>query len=101
MPPLLPGDGVAPAASPRGSLFSALEAGATVQNPCDDSARQSAADLRHDRHLPTVRPGGRMAEYTATAVCEGDNWVIDVHGVGTTHAETVGDVEDMAVALVT
>ena len=42
-----------------------------------------------------------MADYTATAVAEGDNWVIDVHGVGTTHADTVGDVEDMAVALVT
>ena len=42
-----------------------------------------------------------MADYTATAVCEGDNWVIDVDGIGTTHADTVGDVEEMAVALVT
>ena len=42
-----------------------------------------------------------MPDYTATAVCEGDTWVIDVDGVGTTHAETVGDIEDMAVALVT
>jgi len=42
-----------------------------------------------------------MADYTATAVAEGDNWVIDVHGVGTTHADTVGELEEMAVALVT
>ena len=51
--------------------------------------------------LETFDPGGEMSEYTATAVCEGDNWVIDVHGVGTAHADTVGDIEDMAVALVT
>ena len=42
-----------------------------------------------------------MADYTATAVAEGDNWVIDVDGVGTTHATTVGEIEEMAVALVT
>ena len=42
-----------------------------------------------------------MPDYTATAVCEGDYWVIDVHGVGTAHADTVGDIEAMAVALVT
>ena len=42
-----------------------------------------------------------MADYAATAVCEGDNWVIDVDGIGTTHADTVDDVEEMAVALVT
>jgi hypothetical protein len=28
-----------------------------------------------------------MSEYTATAVCEVDNWVIDVPGIGTTHAD--------------
>jgi hypothetical protein len=42
-----------------------------------------------------------MSEYTATAICEGDCWVIDVPGVGTTHAGTVDDIEDMAVDLVT
>jgi hypothetical protein len=42
-----------------------------------------------------------MADYTAIAVCEGDYWVIDVPGVGTTHADTVDDIEDMAVDLVT
>jgi hypothetical protein len=41
-----------------------------------------------------------MADYTATAICEGDNWVIDVPGVGTTHAETVDDIEEMALDLV-
>ena len=25
-----------------------------------------------------------MADYTATAICEGDHWVIDIPGVGTT-----------------
>jgi hypothetical protein len=42
-----------------------------------------------------------MADYTATAISEGDHWVIDVFGVGTTEAETVDDLEDMAVDLVT
>ena len=42
-----------------------------------------------------------MTGYTATAVCEGDYWVIDVPGVGTTRADTVDDVEEMAVDLVT
>lgn len=41
-----------------------------------------------------------MAEYTATAICEGDHWVIDVPGVGTTDADSVEDVEKMAVDLV-
>ena len=41
-----------------------------------------------------------MAGYTATAICEGDHWVIDVPDVGTTQAETVDDVERMAVDLV-
>jgi hypothetical protein len=41
-----------------------------------------------------------MAGYTATAVCEGDHWVIDVPGVGTTQADTVDDLEEMAVDLV-
>jgi hypothetical protein len=41
-----------------------------------------------------------MAEYTATAVSEGDHWVIDVPGVGTTQADRVEDVEEMAVDLV-
>ncbi len=42
-----------------------------------------------------------MADYTATAICEGDHWVIDVPGVGTTQADTVDDIEEMAVDLVT
>jgi hypothetical protein len=42
-----------------------------------------------------------MADYTATAICEGDHWVIDVPGVGTTQADTVDDIEEMAVDLIT
>jgi hypothetical protein len=42
-----------------------------------------------------------MADYTAIAICEGDHWVIDVPGVGTTQADSVDEVEDMAVDLVT
>ena len=42
-----------------------------------------------------------MTDYTATAICEGDNWVVDVPGVGTTHAATVEDIEQTAVDLVT
>jgi len=42
-----------------------------------------------------------MPDYTATAICEGDYWVIDVPGVGTTQADTVDDIEQMAVDLVT
>jgi hypothetical protein len=42
-----------------------------------------------------------MADYTATAICEGDYWVIDVQGVGTTRADTVDDIEETAVNLVT
>ena len=42
-----------------------------------------------------------MADYTATAICEGDHWVIDVPGVGTTQADTIDELEEMAVGLVT
>ena len=42
-----------------------------------------------------------MADYTATAIREGDSWVIDIPGVGTTHADTLDDIQDMAVDLVT
>ena len=42
-----------------------------------------------------------MANYIATAICEGDYWVIDVPGVGTTQADSVDDIEKMAVDLVT
>jgi hypothetical protein len=42
-----------------------------------------------------------MADHTATAICEGDYWVIDVPGVGTTRADTVDDIEEMAVLLIT
>ena len=41
-----------------------------------------------------------MASYTATAICEGDHWVIDVPGVGTTRADSVDDIEEMALDLV-
>ena len=41
-----------------------------------------------------------MADYTATAIAEGDHWVIDVTGVGTTTAGSVDYLEDMAVDLV-
>jgi hypothetical protein len=42
-----------------------------------------------------------MADYTATAICEGDHWVIDVPGVGSTQADSVDDIEERAVDLVT
>jgi hypothetical protein len=42
-----------------------------------------------------------MADYTATAICEGDYWVIDVPGVGTTQADTVDDIEETAIEFVT
>ncbi len=41
-----------------------------------------------------------MPSYTATAICEGDHWVIDVPGVGTTRADSVDDIEEMTLALV-
>ena len=41
-----------------------------------------------------------MADYTATAVCEGDHWVIDIPGVGSTQAGSVEDIEEMALDLV-
>jgi hypothetical protein len=42
-----------------------------------------------------------MADYTAIAVSEGDHWVIDVEGIGTTQAASVDDLEQSAVDLVT
>jgi hypothetical protein len=41
-----------------------------------------------------------MADYTATAIREGDLWVIDVPGVGTAHTDSLDGIEDMAVDLV-
>jgi hypothetical protein len=41
-----------------------------------------------------------MADYTATAIAEGEDWVVDVPGVGTTRAAGVDDIEEMAVDLV-
>ncbi|MGY1779648.1 hypothetical protein [Geodermatophilus sp. SYSU D01036] len=41
-----------------------------------------------------------MADFTATAVSEGDHWVIDVPGVGTTGADRFEDIEEMALELV-
>jgi hypothetical protein len=40
-----------------------------------------------------------MADHTPTAVCEGDHWVIDVPGVGTTEADSVDDLEETALDL--
>ena len=42
-----------------------------------------------------------MADYTATAISEGDYWVIDVPNVGTTRADRIDNIEEMAVDLVT
>ncbi len=42
-----------------------------------------------------------MADYIATAISEGDYWVIDIPGVGTTRADRMDDIEEMAVDLVT
>ena len=41
-----------------------------------------------------------MADYTATAISEGDRWVIDVQGVGSTQADSVEDLEEVALGLV-
>ena len=41
-----------------------------------------------------------MTDYTATAISEGDRWVIDVPGVGTTQADSIDDLEEMALDLV-
>jgi hypothetical protein len=41
-----------------------------------------------------------MADYTATAISEGDHWVIDVQGVGSTQADSVEDLEKVALGLV-
>jgi hypothetical protein len=41
-----------------------------------------------------------MVDYTAIAICEGDHWVIDVPGVGTTQTDSVDDIEEVAVDLV-
>jgi hypothetical protein len=41
-----------------------------------------------------------MPDYTATAISEGDHWVIDVPGVGTTEADTFEDLEEMALDLI-
>jgi hypothetical protein len=41
-----------------------------------------------------------MADYIATAICEGDHWIIDVDGVGTTQADSIDDIDEMAVDLV-
>jgi hypothetical protein len=41
-----------------------------------------------------------MADYTATAISEGDHWVIDVQGVGSAQADSVEDLEGVALGLV-
>ena len=41
-----------------------------------------------------------MVDFTATAISEGDHFVIDVPGVGTTEAASVADIEEMALELV-
>ena len=40
-----------------------------------------------------------MADYTATAVAEGDHWEIDIPGVGSTLADSMDDIEQAAVEL--
>ena len=40
-----------------------------------------------------------MADYTATAICEGHHWVIDVRD-RYTQADTVDDFEEMALDLI-
>jgi hypothetical protein len=41
-----------------------------------------------------------VASYTAIAVSEGDHWVVDVPGVGTTQARGVEELREMALDLV-
>jgi|tagenome__1003787_1003787.scaffolds.fasta_scaffold14800028_1 hypothetical protein len=41
-----------------------------------------------------------MTDYAATAVCEGDPWVIDVPRIGTTRADSADDLGEMALGLV-
>jgi hypothetical protein len=41
-----------------------------------------------------------MAEYTATAISEGDHWEVDVEGVGSTQADDLDDVEGAAIGLI-
>ena len=41
-----------------------------------------------------------MADYTVTAISEGDHWVIDVPGVGTTQADGIDELEEMALDLI-
>jgi hypothetical protein len=41
-----------------------------------------------------------MADYTATAISEGDHWVIDVQDVGSTQADSVEDLEEVALGLI-
>jgi hypothetical protein len=42
-----------------------------------------------------------MADYTVTAISEGDHWEVDVEGLGTTQADSLDGVEEAAVGLVT
>ena len=42
-----------------------------------------------------------MADYIATAICEGDHWVIDVEGIGTTQVDSIEDIDEMTVDFVT
>jgi hypothetical protein len=42
-----------------------------------------------------------MADYIATAICEGDHWIIDVEGIGTTQVTSIDDIDEMAVDFVT
>jgi hypothetical protein len=60
----------------------------------------SSAGATPATSLLMIRPGGRMADYIATAICEGDYWVIDVPGVGTTRTDSVDGIEETAVDLV-
>ncbi len=42
-----------------------------------------------------------MTDYIATAISQGDHWLSNVEGVGTTQTDSVDGVEESAVDLVT
>ena len=52
------------------------------------------------RHPTDDLIGGRVTDYTATAICEGDHWAIDGPG-GTAEADSVDDLQEMADPLLT
>jgi hypothetical protein len=65
-----------------------------------NAAGRAPAGASPQRHPAHDLIGRTMTDYTATAICEGDHWVIDIPGIGTTQADSVDDLEEMAVDLV-